>query len=754
MADKLFVCKGAICKCTLQTTPGILDVTSQSIKKLEGKLQATEGDKTFSTVFGACKRSSNPPPCTPKLSDWSTTAQKTKVDGKLALLEISTNTCSYGGQIEITNPNQTIGKTADLPTNEIVNPFKGEVHFRRKLDAGGAYALFSNSLKDIKENQVYGFDWIRDFLDGSENYTEKTTTMREFESRNTTAQVPSTNTAGLNQRSLELLMGKHVHYIDFDATTRKLKDECFYFIINEKQEYIAEYRGVKSASDFYNGITTGDPSISITQVIPNNGFSPHSRIIEYNSSRVKTLVHSASSAKYSAIMTKVGGVYGALESSILLTSFSELAQEFSPIKTYIDTPLGTELIGRNTGKITLNINGKNYYAPWLAALKDDTTKLYALSFLDQAVATGEIQFKSTSSNIKIKPDKIPVSGIAVHSYPVVNQTLDVVPATNKQELEITFTDVITTDETIEARFFDDVKKSNPSYKGDVVGLLNVLKNEKEYELTFRYVKVYFTDNNGWLNTSATSNDNKLPTGSMPASLASIAARIGAGSHTKVNQLIRGEQLMSLFKAAGSQQEYLEKIFKHALVHYKTPILLTDADAIAIDISEIYARKTDVNSGTGVVFSSGGTIGFPSDDIENIFISQIQALAKSKINAAKGTHDGVTVALIPYTFAGLFGVSDGIGGAAQNVFITLLMFNEISKDRATASHEVMHSLGLYHAFPDGAKYDTYIIPKTDAETEFVQYTTENVMDYTYPARSIYKWQWKKIQGDLPDVKQKP
>ena len=146
MADKLFVCKGAICKCTLQTTPGVLNVTSQTIKKLEGKLQATEGDKTFSTPFGGCKRSSKRPPCTPVLSSWSSTAQQTKVSGQLALLEISTNTCSYGGQIEITNPNQSIGKTADLPVNEIINPFKGEVHFRRKLEPSGAYALLPDGL--------------------------------------------------------------------------------------------------------------------------------------------------------------------------------------------------------------------------------------------------------------------------------------------------------------------------------------------------------------------------------------------------------------------------------------------------------------------------------------------------------------------------------------------------------------------------------------------------------------------------------
>ncbi len=759
MADKLFVCNGAVCSCTLQTTPGILNVTSQTIKKLEGKLQATEGDKTFSTPFGACKRAPTPPACTPMLGAWSTTAKKTKVNGKLALLEISTNTCSFGGRIEITNPNQTTGKTTDLPTNEIVNPFKGEIHFRRKLDSGGAYSLYGNSLTNIVENQIYGFDWIRDVLDGNEDYLSKSSYASRTEKQIASAGIerPGVVVGGF-QNTATIRLGHYFHYVDFDAATRKLKSENMVWLSQVTYVISASYTGSMSNDDFITQVlnsVTGSPS---TVTIINQTTNSSGDIIEYDVNRSIKNTYSSSSTDFTSILTNLGGSYASAQTASLLTSFEELAKEFTPVKTYIDTPLGTEMVGNNTAQITLNINQKNYYTPWLAALKADTTKLYALSFLDQTVAAGEIRFKSSSPNIKITPDTIGASSLAVHAYPTTSQVSDVVPATNKKELEITFTDVIKKDEIIEARFFDDVKKNDPNYTGDVVGLLNVLKNDIEYELTFRYVKVYFTDDNSWLSTVSGSDNNKLPTG--PGLPSSMTSRTGGGPHSKINQLARGKNLMDLFEATGSQQDYLEKIFKHALVHYKTPILLTDADAVAIDISEIYGSKPDT---VGISFApatdtSGRTyatnIIFPSDAAENTFISQIQALAKLKVNAAKGTHDGVTVALMPYTFAGLFGVSDGIGGAAQNVFVTLLMFEDISKDRATAAHEVMHSLGLYHTFPDGAKYNPYIISKTDAETKFVQYKTENVMDYTVPARSIYKWQWKKIQNDLPDVKPKP
>jgi len=297
---------------------------------------------------------------------------------------------------------------------------------------------------------------------------------------------------------------------------------------------------------------------------------------------------------------------------------------------------------------------------------------------------------------------------------------------------------IKTNETVEARFYDDKKKGQPGYIGDVIGVLNVLANEKEYELTFRYVKVYFTDDNSWLLTSPGSHDNKLGTG---PSARPPAIRVGSGDHTQAMQLRRGQDLMNLFNLGGSQHPYLEHIFRQALVHYNPPIQLADADAVAIDISEIFTRA-EVRQGVGVQFI-GSDISFPPrSGLGRKFTNSIQQLAKAKVNANKGAHDGVTMALIPYTFNNLFGVSDGIGGAAQNVFVTYLKHIEIARDRATAAHEALHSLGLYHSFIDGGgQIATYIIPANDAATKLVRENTENVMDYTPTARTLYKWQWE-------------
>ncbi len=753
MATKLFVCEGAICKCSLQTTPGILKVTSQSIKKLEGKLQATEDDKTFSTPFGACKRSSPPPPCTPNLSQWTDVAKATKVDGKLALLETSKNTCSYGGVIEITNPNQTIGKTTNLPSNEIKNSFQGEVHFRRKLDPSGSYALYPDGLTDVTESQPYGFDWIRDVLDGDESYTEVIPVARDHMVDFISAQIPSMTTIGLNQRSLVRYKGKYAHYTDFDPATRKMNDEGFYFVINEKKEFIGEYSGSLSETDFYNGLINGT-GVTYLGAVPSSGYASHSEIIEYNSNRTKKNSHISTSSRYTTILNNIGGSYAAVESSILLTSYAELAKEHIAIKQYINTPDGTERTGNNAGSIPMLINKRSYNVPWLAVFHKETAKINALCFLNATAPAGEIYFESSNTNIQIAPAKINASSLAVSPYPTTTQYSDAIPGSNKVDIEISFTGKIKKNEVVEARFYDNKRKGTHNYKGELIGMLNVFRNDPEYQITFRYVKVCFTDNNGWLATSPGVAINQLPTGaSLPAG---TAAKIGMGTHTKADQLSRGKDLMDLFLPSGSQDPYLKNLFKQGLMHYNPPTIVSDADAVVIDISEIYSAKPQVTS-SGITFN-GDRIMLSNATEKGKFSDAIQQFAKNKINASKGNLDGVTVALIPYQIndpmSGLYGVSDGIGGTAKNVYVTYLMYLDIGNDRATAAHEALHSLGLYHSFPDGGKAVPYIISSSDATAKFLNDKTENVMDYTKTAKTIYKWQWEKVQKDLPDVTPKP
>ena len=525
MHEKLLVCQGAECKCTLGSTPGVLAVTSQNSKKLEGKLQATAGDKTFSTPFDACTRNSSNPPCTPQLQNWQGTTQNTKIQGHQALLEDSTNTCTHGGQISITDPGQSTGKIADFPSLQIKRKMHAEIHFRRKLATISSrgtvgyqqdYAIFPHGLSDIIKAQVYGFDWVRDVLDGQEGYLHKISPRSVY--------ISGTG----NQ------YGKHAHWVDVDMSTRKILGEKFYVVAGE--------------------------IIRNRRSMPYNG-----DIIEYDSSRAKTATHAYNSSSYNSIMATIGGSYTSLHSTVITTSFNPLAQLHSPVTYYIDTPFGTENIGGNAANLTIEINEKNYYVPWLAVRQSETAEIQALCFADKALPAGEIRFVPSDTAVQVTPQKVSGSSIAVHPYPTTTQTSDTVPASNKISLEISFTSVLNKDAVLEARFFDTGRANDASYKGELLGVMNISKNDPEYEMQPRFVKVYFTDENNVMG-------NVLPLKLNSSKLASPTV------HTANSQLIEAQRLMELFKKLmGDQHYYLEKLFGQALIEYKSPIYLSDGD---------------------------------------------------------------------------------------------------------------------------------------------------------------------------------
>lgn len=80
--------------------------------------------------------------------------------------------------------------------------------------------------------------------------------------------------------------------------------------------------------------------------------------------------------------------------------------------------------------------------------------------------------------------------------------------------------------------------------------------------------------------------------------------------------------------------------------------------------------------------------------------------------------------------------------------------------ATASHEGLHALSLYHAHQD--KEDSgVLLPITDPDQKFVfpndhdrfpeTETTENIMSYTNRRHSIWNWQNKIIHKFLENEK---
>ena len=97
------ITEGAQMKCSLGSTSSSLSVTSQSFKKIDNALIATESDNNGVVnipAFGNCKRVWYSPACTPTPQNWLKTTQKDAVNGNKKLTKDSYCMCSFGGKIE------------------------------------------------------------------------------------------------------------------------------------------------------------------------------------------------------------------------------------------------------------------------------------------------------------------------------------------------------------------------------------------------------------------------------------------------------------------------------------------------------------------------------------------------------------------------------------------------------------------------------------------------------------------------------
>lgn len=129
MSNKIYVCSGAVLKCSYGTSNGSLSATPKSVS-LSSQDQANIEDH-ISMVnikpFGKCRSLGYPPtaaataahhghltpmPCVPGTrTNWSTVDANSILVGKPALLDTAKLRCIYGGQITIVNPGQSLETT-------------------------------------------------------------------------------------------------------------------------------------------------------------------------------------------------------------------------------------------------------------------------------------------------------------------------------------------------------------------------------------------------------------------------------------------------------------------------------------------------------------------------------------------------------------------------------------------------------------------------------------------------------------------
>lgn len=96
------VTESAQISCSQRTQLSRLVVSSQNFSFIDGKMIATEEDKTNQSIpsFGQCQIKGNLP-CIPAPAGWQKTAEKDKILNDRMLTDSSFCICSAGGRIKI-----------------------------------------------------------------------------------------------------------------------------------------------------------------------------------------------------------------------------------------------------------------------------------------------------------------------------------------------------------------------------------------------------------------------------------------------------------------------------------------------------------------------------------------------------------------------------------------------------------------------------------------------------------------------------
>ena len=114
------VCDGATCSCDQGNSTVSLTVTSQTIKTISDNAVATVNDYISMTnlpAFGDCTILTSAAngvstPCVPAAAaPWSPGSTIETIDSQAVLIASDTVTCSIGGTISITDPNNELEET-------------------------------------------------------------------------------------------------------------------------------------------------------------------------------------------------------------------------------------------------------------------------------------------------------------------------------------------------------------------------------------------------------------------------------------------------------------------------------------------------------------------------------------------------------------------------------------------------------------------------------------------------------------------
>jgi len=502
----------------------------------------------------------------------------------------------------------------------------------------------------------------------------------------------------------------------------------------------------------------------------------------------------------------------------LVSGRDKLKKEYASVTQYMSIrKFGYIETGKNKGRSIINIMDKNYFVPWFSGFAKDeagSSKSYELDVFFNIEEPAEGSIKISSKNESVEVVFTDDNGISFN----INESH---PKQFSKTVKITFLDYITEDSTViisfhkkseEEKAEEQKQKENQAAgqtsnsmatifvtTGELMGILNIYKNSVEYDVVFRYVKVFFK---GWIYvenikdkvylsgaSSGYQEDEKLIERERNltrgiANLKTLQASIIAGGNAdriRQNQdLIRKQEseLLNL-KSLMAQRKLLStalyneqlgvmnnkeifinnnkpaliNMFSQPLIRYKEKTA-TNYEQLEIDVKEMDSFFDDLK-----LKKSGASHFIVDDDNEEANSGRI----RNKINKAfksRETKDKkeLIVFLLPFGIISnvkngliLLGQAEDVSYDADSAMLTP------QADASTFIHEAGHTFNLPHTFlkRDGGWFSEGI--------KIEQGTTDNIMDYSYNLKNkdsnpsnnvnvladkfaLWKFQWDIMRKD--------
>ena len=643
-------------------------------------------------------------------------------------------------------------KAAPIIKVKLTNTFKGEAIFKLinplptlvAQDYNKASKTFSNV---NRQYLPYGFDWYRDDWGDFVKAELETANLNVADFTRT---LVSGHSASDPKPQYNVISPSHVK-VNFKITHRIIDG------VEKLIEYSIWVKISGTVSISPSDIFFDDPKASL---LPIAGESQRHQFEELDliTGRGIGVVYKSDDVdltNFNRIKSALGS-FGSLQTMKLLSSLQEMKKEYSPVFLYSSvSEKGSVKSMVNSTKKLLEINEKEYLTTWYAAFNTTENEVLLDIVLDaDHSATGRVKVMLLTEDM----DKILLSGDVETQVSESNKG-----TTLNKKIKIKFVKPISNHSVIEVRFFDDTKTTTTNYVGEIIGLLNIYKNDIEYKLNVQYINVKFKgkiDNlpcNMTLSTGITKLNTLINFNTKSVTLTNPNVVNGIATINKTN-ILSNTFLETYVKG---NIGLFNNTLNQSLI--KTNILPSNK-TLEIDFLNYNFNSPPSSITNGVDLIKRSLLQYSEYNDFTLRVNSdelINGLIREYIRSNGQDERGILIFLIPFTIVEYNGLDssgmeiynnfkgrvDQVSYDSKYLILARSLLEENAKE--VPAHEVGHSLALHHPFVD--------FTENSNRHHFIKSETLNVMDYPKDSSIVtipidfgiylYKYQWDIMLGDV-------